>query len=137
MLKYKDKFKLHNNLKYINEIEISNILKTTNLIITDFSSIIFDIIYRQRPFIIFIPDSNDLQIINNYTEKYSKLILDIKNGIIEFENKFYNVNETVNKTIYYINNNFKLEPKLKKFYDSFEFKHDKSINKFIEFLKFL
>ena len=134
-LKYREKFKLHNNIQYINETQISTILKTTNLIITDFSSIIFDIIYREKPFIIFIPDSNDLEIINNYSQEYSKLIQDIKDGLMEFENQFYNVNDTVNKTIYYINNNFKLEPNLKKFYDSFEFKHDKSINKFIDYLK--
>jgi len=134
-LKYKEKFKIDNNVKYINENQISIILKTTNLIVTDFSSIIFDIIYREKPFIIYIPDANDSEIINNYSEEYFKLIQDIKNGSIEFENKFFNVNETVNKIIFYINNNFQLEQKLKNFYDSFGFKHDESINKFINYLK--
>ena len=59
----------------------------------------------------------------------------MKNNTIIFENIFFTVEEVINKIIFYINNNFVLEKKLKKFYDSFEFKHENSINKFIEYLK--
>ena len=59
----------------------------------------------------------------------------MKNGTIIFENKYTNLNETINKIIYYINNNFNLEPKLVKFYDSFGFKNGSNINIFIEYLK--
>lgn len=133
-LQYKKNFKFHHNVKYISEIHISSVLKTTNLIVTDFSSIIFDIIYRKKPFIIFIPDANDSNITNIYSEEYSTLIKDIKNGLIKFENIFFNVNETVNKIIYYVKKNFRIETKLKKFYNSFGFKHEKSIKNFIEYL---
>lgn len=134
-LKYKKLFQLNNYTIFINENQISKILSETNLIVTDFSSIIFDQIYRKKPYIIFIPDSYDPLIENKYTLEYYKLIKDMRNNIIKFENKFFNAEEVINKIIYYINNNFEVEEKLKKFYDSFKFKHENSINKFIEYLK--
>ena len=58
---------------------------------SDFSSIIFDIIYRNKPFIIFIPDSNYSDIKNKYTYNYYNLIKDMKEGKILFKNKYFNV----------------------------------------------
>ena len=132
---YKSKIKLNKYIKYIEEKDISNVLSKTNLIVTDFSSIIFDLIYRKRPFIIFIPDSNDSTIENRYNENYFKLIEDMKNNKIQFENKYFNVQETISKIIFYIDNDFQLEKKLKKFYDSFEFKKQNATLKFIEYLE--
>ena len=90
--------KIYNNFKYIFErmkyikfIEINKIVDyigISSLFITDFSSIIFDFIYRRKPFIIFIPDYNDTLISDNYKKYYFELIQSIKNGTIEFENKF-------------------------------------------------
>ena len=34
----------------------------SNLLITDFSSVTFDFIYQRKPIIIYIPDSEDLNI---------------------------------------------------------------------------
>ena len=31
----------------------------TNLAVSDFSSIVFDLMYRKKPIIIYIPDAND------------------------------------------------------------------------------
>ena len=121
---YKSKTKLNKYIKYIEEKDISNVLSKTNLIVTDFSSIIFDLIYRRRPFIIFIPDSNDSTIENKYNENYVKLIKDMKNNKIEFENKYFSVQDTILKIFFYIDNDFQLDQKLQKFYDSFEFKKD-------------
>ena len=90
--------------------------------------------YRKKPFIIYIPDSNDPKIKDIYKKEYYYLIELMKNGTINFENKFFNINDTVNKIIFYINNNFNLEPKLKKFYESFDFKMENNINKFIKYL---
>lgn len=132
---YKSKIKLNKYIKYIEEKDISNVLSKTNLIVTDFSSIIFDLIYRRRPFIIFIPDSNDSTIKNKYNENYFKLIEDMKNNKIQFENKFFSVQETILKIIFYIDNNFQLEKQLKQFYDSFEFKKESGIMKFIEYIE--
>ena len=122
-------------IKYINEKQISDILSKVHLVITDFSSIIFDMIYRERPFIMYIPDSNYTDNKNNYIENYYKLIEELKNGIIYFRNIYFNINDAIKKIIYYIKNDFKLDKNLKKFYKSFSFKKEKSIPHFIDYLK--
>ena len=134
-LKSKSKLKINKHIKYIEEREISNILCNTSLLVTDFSSIIFDIIYREKPFVIFIPDSNDPNLSEIYIDYYYQLIKDIKDGTISFQNTFFSIEETVKKINFYIKNNFNLEPKLKMFYNQFGFKKENNTNKFIEYLK--
>ena len=58
----------------------------------------------------------------------------MKNGSIQFENKYFHLNETLEKIIYYIKNNFQLEAKLDKFYDTFELKKGNSTDKLIQYL---
>lgn len=123
-------------IQFIEKDEIYEYIKKTSLFVTDFSSIIFDIIYRKKPFIIYIPDGNDPQIKDIYENEYYDLIQSLKNGTIIFENIFNDIHQAINKIIYYINNNFKLEKKLEKFYESFEFKTGNNIKKFINYLNF-
>jgi CDP-glycerol glycerophosphotransferase (TagB/SpsB family) len=125
---------LNKYIKFIEQNEISECLSKSSLVVSDFSSIIFDFMYRNKPFIIYIPDGEDPQIKEIYKNDYYELIESLKNGTIYFENKFFYINETVNKIIYYINNNFNLESKLKLFYDSFHFKRENSINKLVYYL---
>ena len=132
---YKNKLNINKYVQYIEENEISICLKKISLVISDFSSIIFDLIYRRKPYIIYIPDANDPQIKNIYKKNYYELIESIKNGTIYFQNKYFELNETIDKIVYYINNNFNLEPKLEKFYDSFELKKGIIMNDFINILK--
>jgi len=132
---YKNFFINNQNIHYIEENEISECLSKTNLIISDFSSIIFDIIYRRKPFIIYIPDGKDANIKDIYINYYYELIESIKNGSIIFENKFFEINEVINKIIYYINNNFILDIKLKIFYEKLNLKNENNINKFISYIK--
>ena len=136
--RYKNKYDMViSNNKYINYLEqneISDCLSKTSLVISDFSSIIFDSIYRRKPFIIYIPDANDPDIKNIYDDDYFQLIESLKNDTIYFENKFFNINSVIEKIIYYINNNFTIENNLIKFYDSFELNQDANINKFIKYL---
>ena len=120
----KSKIKLNKNIKYIEEEEISGILSNTSLIVSDFSSIIFDNIYREKPFVIFIPDSNEPHLNDIYDYHYSNLIKDIKNGTIFFQNTFFNIRDTVKKINYYIKNNFNLEPRLKDFYNNLGLKKE-------------
>jgi CDP-glycerol glycerophosphotransferase (TagB/SpsB family) len=61
-------------IKIIEQNDISDIISKANLLITDFSSIIFDFIYRRKPFIMYIPDSNDPDLSNKYVEEYYELI---------------------------------------------------------------
>ena len=121
-------------INYIDQNEISDCLSKTSLVVTDFSSIIFDYMYRRKPFIIYIPDANDPNIRNIYKKDYYKLIESLKNGTIDFENKFFDIKSTVEKIIYYIKNNFIIDKKLSEFYDSFELKQGPNINNFINYL---
>ena len=51
--------KLKLKLNYITNNQISETLMKSSLLITDFSSVIFDFIYKRKPIIIYIPDSED------------------------------------------------------------------------------
>lgn len=133
--KYKKKYENNHYINFIDSNKISECLSKTSLIVSDFSSIIFDIIYRRKPFIIYIPDANDPSINDLYTKNYYELIQSMKNDTIEFENKYFEINETINKIMYYINKNFKLESKLEDFYNSFQLKNMDNINNFINYLK--
>ena len=68
LLKKRRLFKNKKNLKYIKQETILDCLMKCDLVISDFSSIIFDFMYRKRPIIIFIPDSDDKNL-RNYTTK--------------------------------------------------------------------
>ena len=132
---YKNITKTNKYIKYIKQTQISECLAKTNLIVSDFSSVVFDLMYRRKPIIIYIPDVDEPNIKLIYKIRYYKLIKRMKNDKIKFANKFFNLNDVVNKIIYYIKNNFTLEKKLKKFYDSFGFKKGYNIKKFIKYLK--
>ena len=134
ILKYKKKFRIGNSIKYIYENDIAECLSKIKLLVTDYSSIIFDIIYRNKPYIIFIPDANDPNIKQNYKNFCYNIIKNIKNNIFSFENVFLDINSTINKINYYINNDFILDIKLKHFYDEFNFKQGPFINDFINYL---
>ena len=119
---YKYIFKKNRYIKYIKQEGIIECLKKTNLVITDFSSIIFDIMVRNKPYIIFIPDSEDHELIKIYNSSYYDVINSLNNRTIYFENIFFNINETIDKMIYYIKSNFQLDENLKLFYKSFNLK---------------
>ena len=121
-------------IEFISQQEISECLGRTSLVVTDFSSIIFDLMYRKKPFIIYVPDGNDPTLRSIYKPDYYNLIEAMKNGTISFENKFFSITETIEKIIFYVKNNFALDPKLERFYQTFNFKMEKSIGKFIDYL---
>ena len=120
---------------YINQEDILTCLMKCDLIISDFSSVIFDLMYRKKPFIIFIPDSDDKNISELYDDDYVGVINGLKNDTIKFENKFFNIEDTIKKMIYYINNNFQLDSKLRTFYKIFNLNHKNNINRIIDYLK--
>ena len=64
--KYIKLFKKNTFIKYIVENKISKCLSKSNLVISDFSSIIFDFICRKKPYILYIPDIYDPQLENIY-----------------------------------------------------------------------
>ena len=132
---YKYLFNNNKVIKYANQEQIIDCLIKSDLIITDFSSIIFDIMIKNKPYIIFIPDSEDKNIDNIYNEDYCNIIKCLRNGTMDFRNRFFDVQSTVNKIIYYIKNNFILEHSLKMFYDTFNLNGGNNINSLIKILK--
>ena len=86
-------------IQFINQNDISKCLTHSSLVISDFSSIIFDFIYRRKPIILFIPDANDPIIKEKYKIDYYELIELMKNGTIYFENRFIYINDTI-KTVF-------------------------------------
>ena len=136
LVKYKIFLKINRFIKYIKPIDIINCLKKTSLVVSDFSSIIFDSIVRKKPYIIFIPDAEDSKIRQIYHKYYFHVINDMKNGKIILENKFFKVDEVIIKIKYYINNNFKLDSNLEKLYLKFNFQNKgNNIKTFIKYLK--
>ena len=126
--------KTKKNIRFIRQEQISECLMKTNLAVSDFSSIVFDLMYRKKPIIIYIPDANDPNIKKYYQKTYVEYIKSLKNGEMYFENIFVDLNETINRIIYYIKNNFTIDTKLQKLYDYFGFKVGNSINNFIQYL---
>ena len=127
-----------NNFKNIKKVEqpaIFELIKNSSLLISDFSSIIFDFIYRKKPVLLFVPDSDDPQLINIYNKEYYDIIQRFKNGTIFFLNKFKSLKQIIKKIIYYINNNFTIENKIHKFYERFNLNSINNTKKFIEYLK--
>ena len=133
---YRNMIKIHNlKLNYISNEQISDTLMKSNLLITDFSSVIFDFVYQRKPIIIYIPDSEDPNINDNYDNNYFDLINSIRNGTIHLENKYNTTEQVINKVIYYIENNFKLESNIIEFYDSFELKCGNNTQNFIDYVE--
>ena len=104
------------------------------MLVTDFSSIIFEFMYQKKPFVMFIPDSNDPNIDSFYIQNYYELIKNLKEGSIDFMNKYFSINQVVDKIIYYINNNFKVEKDINDFYKSFNLTCGNNTIKFINSL---
>ena len=133
---YKDRINFGSTkIEFIKQNEILKCISQSNLLITDFSSIIFEFIYLNKPFIMFIPDSEDPNINKYYSKEYFNLIKNLKDGSIEFMNKYFCINQVVDKIIYYINNDFKLENNLIDFYNSFNLTCGNNTMKFINYLQ--
>jgi CDP-glycerol glycerophosphotransferase (TagB/SpsB family) len=89
---YENNFKFNNNnVKFIKQNEIFKYIAKSSLLITDFSSIIFEFIYQKKPYIMFMPDSDDPSLNTFYIENYSNLIHNLKNDSINFMNKFFDI----------------------------------------------
>jgi len=134
-LKEKKTIKVNeDNIKVIIQNDISKLLKNSSLIITDFSSILFDAIVQRKPLILFIPDGLDPNLEDIYSNEYYDTINKIKNGLIYLNEVFLDINKVINKIIYYIKNNFVLEDEKLKFYKTFKLKNNGNTKKIINYL---
>ena len=134
---YKEMLHFENqNIQFIKQNEIFKNIINSNLLITDFSSIIFEFMYQKKPYIMFIPDIDDPNIDKYYSKEYSELINALKLDKFEFLNKCYNINQAIDKIIYYyIKNGFQIESKLNDFYESFNLTCGNNTMKFINYLE--
>ena len=123
------------NIRFIDQNEISKLLKNSSLIITDFSSILFDAIVQRKPLILFIPDGLDPKLQDIYVKEYFETILRIKNSDIYLGEVFFDLNKVIDKIIYYIKNNFVVEKKKLEFYKKFNLKNYGNTNKFINYIR--
>jgi len=124
----------NNNIRFITQNEISKLLKNSSLIITDFSSILFDAIVQKKPLILFIPDGLDPNLQDIYTNEYYETIIKIKNGDIYLGEVLFDLNKVIDKIIYYIKNNFVVESEKLKFFKQFNLKNFGNTNKFINYI---
>lgn len=85
---YKYIVKGNKNIKIIGQNEISDCLIKSSLVVSNFSSIIFDLICRKKPFFIYIPDGNDQKLKYIYSRNYYWIIKSIKRGKFNFKNIF-------------------------------------------------
>ena len=133
---FKNRIHFNNSkIQFIEQYKIFKVIRKSDLLITDFSSIIFEFMFQNKPFIMFIPDSQNTITNNTYNLDYFNLIKDLKEGKIDFKNKFFDVNKAVSKIIYYIENDFKIEHDLSYFYQSFNFSCGNNTLKFINYLE--
>ena len=112
-------------------------MNNSSLIITDFSSILFDAIVQRKPLILYIPDGLDPNLEDIYIKEYYETITKIKNGMIFLDEVFFNLKNAINKIIYYIKNGFTLEDEKLKFYKKFRLKARGNTKKFIRYIKAL
>ena len=125
----------NNNLVFINQNDISKLLQNSSLIITDFSSILFEAIVQKKPLILYIPDGLDKNIKNLYDRDYYETITKIKKGIIYLYEVFFDLKKVIKKIIYYIKNDFVLEDKKLDFYKEFKLENSGNTKKFISYVK--
>ena len=109
-------------------------ISNSSLIITDFSSILFDAIAQNKPLILYLPDGLDKNIKEIYTDEYYETIEKLKNGTIYLYELFLDLKDVINKILYYIKNNFVLEEEKKKFYKEFNLEIKDNTKKFIDYL---
>ena len=135
---YNDMINFKNrNIKFIQQNEIFQVIIKSNLLVTDFSSIIFEYMYQNKPYVMFIPDAEEINIQNIYNSEYFNLIKKFKEGSISFMNEYLDIKQVVNKIIYYIDNNFSIDKNLSDFYKSFNFNCGNNTMKFINYLESL
>ena len=134
IINYSSKFNYKYKINYIEENDIAECLSKAKLLVTDFSSVVFDIIYRRKPYILYIPDAQDRKIKKNYRVHCYKIINNFKNNDFKFQNIYFDINSTIDKIIYYIQNDFHIESKLKRFYDEFNFTSVNITNDFIKYI---
>ena len=90
--------------------------------------------FLNKPYIMFILDSEEKKMNKFYSKEYINLIEDLKSDKIVFKNKFFEINGVIDKIKYYINNDFQIEKHVSEFYKTFNLSCGNNTMKFINYL---
>ncbi|MCW1359913.1 CDP-glycerol glycerophosphotransferase family protein [Campylobacter jejuni] len=96
-------------LKPINQSKLSEVKNKASLLITDYSSMAFDFMVKDKPVVFYRVDQDEL-CLDEESRRNSECAEKLNDQIY---NIFYNKKDVVDKCIYYFNNNFTLEDEFK------------------------
>ena len=124
-------FKLNDNFELADSNNLIKYINTTDLFITDYSSIFHDFMFLNVPIIFYRLDYNDpwlspldLQDLENCRTKDRLLF-----------NVFYNEEDVIDKILYYIHNDFKIEKEFNDIENSFFTEKSNICEKFVSHLE--
>lgn len=100
------------------DYDVQQLLKESQLLITDYSSIFYDFAYMEKPMLYFHFDNE-----RYFNEHYTKGYFDYET--MGFGPVLFNENDVVEKIIMYLKTNFEIEPKYKERMNTFFPLHDK------------
>lgn len=118
------------NLEIVNDCDVNNIKNISALLITDYSSMAFDFLIKNKPVIFYRLDSdeqffNKNDIINNEN-------IEFRNN--EIFNVLYNETDVINMIKYYIENDFQLEKEKQEKADKFFYYKDNFCERFYDWM---
>ena len=125
------------NVIFIPQNLISTLLKNSSLIITDFSSILFDAIVQKKPLILYIPDGLETYLKDIYSKDYYETITNLVRGMPYLYEIILELEDVINKIIYYIQNDFVLEKEKLSFYKEFGLRSGDNTRRFLNYIKML
>ena len=75
------------NIKIIEQNDLAECLSKTSLVVSDFSSVIFDLMYRGKPFVMYIPDGDEPNLNRIYSNDCVDLIQRMNNSAFKCSRK--------------------------------------------------
>lgn len=96
---------INSNIEEIPSTKISEAIKNCSMLVTDFSSVVFDFMFQDKPVICYGLDLGD-KILSRNEQKDLKLLQDKQET---FPNIIFSEQDVINKIKYYVENNFNVE----------------------------
>lgn len=104
-------------IQFLEDKDIGRIKKSAAMLVTDFSSMCFDFLYKNRPVIFYHVDAFSKEVSEDKDSEINNACVERKNK--ELFNIFYDFEKVIEKICSYAENNFTLEPENKKISDRF------------------
>ena len=96
---------INSNIEEIPSTKISEAIKNCSMLVTDFSSVVFDFMFQDKPVICYGLDLGD-KILSRNEQKDLRLLQDKQET---FPNIIFSEQDVINKIKYYVENNFNVE----------------------------